>query len=45
MPDEATDPALPSDALAEAPRPTNGPSMDWEHRGLYDNVRKTLFAL
>lgn len=45
VPDEAAGKALPADALAEAPRPTNGPPIDWGHRGLYDNVRKTLFAL
>lgn len=37
--------ALPADALAGAPVASNGPPLDWEHRPLYDNVRKTLFAL
>lgn len=27
------------------PQPTGGPPADWAHRSLYDNVRKTLFAL
>jgi hypothetical protein len=29
----------------EGPKETGGPAADWPHRTLYDNVRKTLFAL
>lgn len=32
-------------AQLERPEPTGGPLSDWEHRQLYDNVKKTLFAL
>jgi hypothetical protein len=32
-------------ATAAAPTKTNGPPGTWEHRALYDNVVKTLYAL
>lgn len=45
MDDADHDAPLPADALAAAPKPTGGPSKDWKHRALYDNVIKTIATL